>query len=121
MNRRQRRSDSHSEALFYQLEASCERAALEAMVLADADGLCVAASGDGEMCEEIAAHLPMVCDSVPVFDGSVRQTDDSRSVRMKRFAIDGSDLFLCAVGGNQAMRTFELNRAQAGVQRILAA
>lgn len=91
------------------------------MVLADSHGLCVAASGDEGICEEIAAHMPLVCDRVPVFEGSVLATTDSRNVRMTRFAVDGSDLFLCAIGGNQAMRTFELNRAHAGVQRILSA
>lgn len=121
MNRRQRRSDSHSEALFYQLEASCMRAELDAMVLADAHGLCVAASGDDEVCEEMAAHMPLVCEDIPVFDGSVRATANTRSVRMKRLELAGSDLFLCAIGGNHAMRTFELNRAHAGVQRILSA
>lgn len=120
MNRRQRRSDVHSEALFYQLEASCERAALDAMVLADAHGLCVAASGDDQVCEEVAAHMPLLCDNLPLFDGFMRSSDDERNVRMKRFDIAGSELYLCAIGGNQAMRTFELNRAHAGVQRILS-
>jgi hypothetical protein len=121
MNRRQRRSDSHAEALFFQFEASRERAALDAMVLADAHGLCIAASGDDDVCEELAAHMPLICDGTPVFDGSVQSVSDRHSVRMKRLEVDGADLFLCALGGNDAMRAFELNRAQAGVQRILRA
>ena len=35
--------------------------------------------------------MPLVCDSLPVFDGSVQATTDSRSVRMMRLEIGGSD------------------------------
>ena len=121
MERRQRRSEAHHEALFYQLEASRERAALEAMILADEDGLCVASAGDQNICDELAAHMSLVCERVAAFEGTVRVPDqDNRDVRMQRIWADGTELYLCAVGGNPAMRTFEIYRSATGVERILA-
>ena len=121
MERRIQRSDSPSEAIFYQLEASCHRAALDAMIIADENGLCVASTGDIDMCEEIAAHMALVCDDAQVFEGSMeRPIAETWTVRMKRFFADDVPLYIGAVGGNQAMRTFELNRSARGVARILA-
>ena len=120
MERRNRRSDAHHEALYYQLDTSCQRAALEAMVLADQDGLCVASSGDPDMCDEIAAHMAMLCEQDESFVGTVAMPDeDCRHVQMRRFAAQGTNLYLCAVGGDPR-RSHELDHSMTGVTRILA-
>lgn len=119
MERRQRRSEHPGTALFYQLDTCRERAALEAMILADEDGLCVASSGRVETCEELAAHMALVCDRVPYFEGTMLSSEERRDVFMKRFRVNGEELYLCAVGGNMAMRVFEVQRSETGVTRIL--
>lgn len=89
------------------------------MILADEDGLCVASSGDADECEELAAHIALVCDRVPYFDGSMLSSTTRRDVFMKRFMVNGELLYLCAVGGNMAMRVYEVQRSEVGVTRIL--
>jgi hypothetical protein len=122
MERRQRRSDTQGQALFYQLDASRTRASLEAMILADRNGLCVAASGeDSDMCDEFAAHMAIVCDRVTYFQGSVLSPSTRREVHMQRFQVGDDELFLCAIGGDSALRDYEISRSASGVNRILAA
>lgn len=121
MERRQRRSNSQGQALFYQLEASRERARLEAMILADRQGLCVAASADdSDLCDEFAAHMAIVCDRVDHFEGSVLSPTARREVNMQRLQVGDDELFLCAVGGDSALRDYEISRSASGVSRILA-
>lgn len=121
MERRQRRSSTQGQALFYQLDASRERAALEAMILADKTGLCVAASGDDDVCDELAAHMAIVCDRVPSFEGSVLSPTARHEVYMQRFDVGDEALFLCAVGGDSSLRGYEISRSAGGVTRILSA
>ena len=117
--RRTRRSDIHSQALYYQLDASRERAALEALILADEQGLCVAASGDPSTCEEFAVHTAMVCEDTAQFSGTVLDTSRRWDVSMERFDIKGVPLFLCAIGGDVETRTRALVQSMGGVSRIL--
>lgn len=118
--RRTRRSDQHSKALYYQLEASRERATLEAMILADEDGLCVAASGDPATCEEFAVHTALVCEDAQSFAGTILAPARRWDVSMQRFDVEGVPLYLCAIGGDEAERAQEIARSMGGVSRILA-
>lgn len=119
-DRRKRRSDLASVALSYQLEECCRTAQLEAMVLSDEAGLCLAQSGDPGSCEEIAARLPMVGRRVPEFDGVLFSPVRGFAVRMRRFVIGASELYMCAIGGRPDLRDREIDRSIAGALRILA-
>jgi hypothetical protein len=118
--RRQRRSDCHSQALYYQLDACRERATLEAMILADEDGLCLAASGDASVCEEFAVHTAMVCEDTASFAGTVLSPVRRWDVSMQRFEVEGVPLYLCAIGGDISERAREIARSMGGISRILA-
>jgi hypothetical protein len=118
--RRHRRSDCHSQALYYQLDACRERAMLEAMILADENGLCLAASGEPSICEEFAVHAAMVCEDTASFAGTVLSPARRWDVSMQRFEIEGVPLYLCAIGGEMNERAQEIDRSMGGVSRILA-
>ena len=102
-DRRTRRGDTLEDALNYQLAACVDAEGLSAMVLADADGLPLAAWGGSDTCEEAAARAPF------------RRDDD----QARRFRFGGHDLYLCAVGGEELARRRSLERSQNGVARIL--
>ena len=92
------------------------------MILADRHGLCVAAAGDdNELCDELAAHMAIVCDRVSYFEGAVLSPHARREVHMQRLQAGNDELFLCAVGGDSALRNYEVSRSASGVSRILAA
>lgn len=58
--RRTRRSGRAEEALLFQLDHVRSEAGLDAIVLATAEGLPVAHSGEDELCEELAALAPFM-------------------------------------------------------------
>ena len=121
--RRQRRSDERCEALLLQLDACRERGVLDAMILADRDGLCVATAGGPEAsdstCTEIAAQLPMIGDDMPSTDGLVLASGSLWNVHVRRFDMQGYPLYLCAVGGSGAERAGAVDSSVSGVGRIL--
>lgn len=119
--RRQRRSSKAAEALRLQLDASLRDAECKAMVLADGEGLLVAAAGEGMPHEEIAVYAAMVGAKVENFEGTLYSKDRHWSVRIRRFSAFGDHLFLCAVGGGGESRADNVQRSVGGVARILAA
>jgi hypothetical protein len=119
--RRHRRSTDLGEALQFQLDACREAGALRAILVSDDMGLCLAESGAGHHQDELAARLPQTVragiGSLPTalpagFEGAVA---------LKRFSVGPSTLFVCAVGGRSEARDANLERAERGFQRILAA
>jgi hypothetical protein len=60
LDRRRHRTDDPAEALRLQLDAVRRRAALDALVLADGDGLVIAHAGDRDGCAALAAAAPLV-------------------------------------------------------------
>ena len=101
VERRQRRGETLGDALNFQLAACVEDEGLQAMVLADADGLCVANWGDRDTCEEVAVRAPLPgAQARPVRFGAI-------------------ELYLCAVGGAAPARRRSLERSAQGVSRIL--
>lgn len=102
-DRRVHRSDQRGPALDHQLAACRRAAALDAIVVADEDGLVIAAAGGAEVCAELAA----LGSTAP---GSTRV-----------LAIDGARLRVIAAGGTVDRRGQELDRAAAAAHRILAA
>ncbi len=109
-----------SEAIALQLEASRRAASLNAMLLADQDGLCVASSGDMPN-DEIAVYTAMLGNKVENFEGMLYSKDGCYNVRIRRFIYGEQPLFLCAVGGGGEARASEIQRSLGGVSRILAA
>ena len=122
--RRRRRSNDPSQAIVHQLDASRQKAGLDAMILADHDGLCIAFSGPAVACEEFAARVSRISmphRSITGFETELWTEDDRWDVHVRRFDVDGFELCLCAVGGVAGERAVEVERSLRGVTRILAA
>lgn len=119
--RRSRRSHDTLEALHLQLE-TCRRAAgLDGMVLSDQDGLMLARAGDTDACDEVGARLPLLGQRTAEFEGVLLSAESGWRVRMRRFQVGASELYLAAIGGDEGRRESELGRATGAAQRILAA
>jgi len=116
--RRHNRSANTTRALFHQLTASLRRADLEGMVLADEEGMCLATAGNNHACDEIAAHLPLMGRKVKQFEGVLFGPAVQWDIQMERFEVDGSSLYLCAIGEGDA-RNDQLQHSMNGVTRIL--
>lgn len=114
-DRRRRRSDDLQVALSYQLDHSRAMASLDALVLADAAGLVIAASGSEPMCEELGALAPIACRA----PGLLSTALDGADVAFEALQVHGQQLFLAASGGNVA-REAHLTRSKEGVSRILS-
>ena len=120
-DRRRRRASDVALALRYQLDACRTEGALEALIVADEDGLCLAASGPAETCHEVAAVLPFLGRRRPRFQGTVLSARGGLRILVRAFQFGAQELYCCAVGGDESVRDQELDRSVAGVTRILAA
>jgi hypothetical protein len=119
--RRRRAETSVTLALTYQLDDCCRDGDIAAMVVADADGLPLAAAGDHYACDEVAVRMARVGHRIRTFDGTLFGDGHRWDVQMTKVAIDGSELLVCAVGGNAEQRKRQIARGAAGALRILAA
>jgi hypothetical protein len=119
--RRRRRADSITLALRYQLDDCCQQGSIQAMVVADGDGLPLAAAGDSYTCDEVAARMCHVGARIKEFNGTILGSGARWDVRMTKVYVDGSELLVCAVGGSPAQRKKQIARGAAGALRILQA
>jgi hypothetical protein len=119
--RRHRRAETTTEALRYQLAACCEDGRIQAMVVADGDGLPLASSGDTFACDEVAARMVIVGHKIQSFDGTLFGAGHAWDVQMVKVKIDDSELLVCAVGGSASARNKQIQRGAEGALRILAA
>jgi hypothetical protein len=94
---------------------------MHAMVVADEDGLPLAASGDLATCDEIAASMVHVGARTGAFDGTLLGGGQRWAVRMTKVMVDGSPLLVCAVGGSADQRAHQIARGAQGALRILGA
>ena len=125
-NRRRRRSDQPLQALTYQLEHIFERENLHNFTLGDARGLVIAQAGDIHESNVLAAYAPMLARSVAgryrrqVLSriGSVIPTITVDSIHVRRFKMEGQQLYLTLVGRPGVYRDVSLYRAITGVRRI---
>jgi len=117
-DRRHLRSQNTTRALNLQLESCRKDAALDGLILADDDGVCLATSGDPNACDEVAARLPFIGRKVPAFEGVMLGTDTGWRIRMRRIEISGADLYLCAIGDGDDHQAI-LTRSARGVSRII--
>lgn len=115
--RRTRRSNERQVALRYQLEHARESGGLEAVVLADADGLTLASSGDAAKCSEVAAMAPLMATSP--FGVPLSPLLQGLDVAVRPLMLNGQQLYLATVGGSVA-RDAVLSHSVHGVRRILA-
>lgn len=113
-DRRTRRSPHMQQALSFQLQRVRETAALDALVLATADGLPVAHSGEDELCAELAALAPFI----PVEGGDA--ADAARRLRAVR--IGAAQPLLLVFFRRKAPPELEpwAEHTHRGIQRILA-
>jgi hypothetical protein len=121
LERRRRRATTVTQALRYQLAACCEEGRIEAMVVADGDGLPLASSGDTYACDEVAARMVLVGTRIKEFSGTLLGAGHSWQVQMLKVQVAGSDLLVCAVGGTAEARKKQITRGAEGALRILAA
>lgn len=119
--RRRRRAETTTQALRYQLAACCEDGRIEAMVVADGDGLPLASSGDTFACDEVAARMVLVGSRIKEFNGTLLGAGHRWDVQMVKVQVDGSELLVCAVGGTAEARQRQIARGAQGALRILAA
>ncbi|MCZ7677318.1 MAG: hypothetical protein M5U28_00470 [Sandaracinaceae bacterium] len=116
--RRTRRSTHRDLALGFQLEHVRDKGRLEAIVLADDDGLALSTAGDPAVCRELAAIAPLLAKSIlgipmpPLLRGA--------EVALRVVHVHGQPLYLATVGGGVA-RDALLAHSMRGVHRILAA
>jgi hypothetical protein len=116
-DRRSRRSLHRDLALGFQLEHVRDRGGLEALVLADDDGLALAVAGDPAVCRELAAIAPLWAKSIlgvplpPMIRGG--------EVAVRVVSVHRQPLYLASVGGGVA-RDALLAHSMRGVRRILA-
>ncbi len=112
--------DNITQALRYLVAAACAAGPLDAMVLADRDGLVLAAAGDRDACAEVAQRVASMAIELATFRGRVIGAEAAWPVAIRRAAVAGMGLYVAAVGGTSAVRDAQLARAVAGVERILA-
>jgi hypothetical protein len=122
IDRRRNRSSDLGQALHLQLEACRAEAALDAIVVADDLGICVAAaSEDAAELEELAAWLPLSERTGLDRFRAPAPAGLAAPNALRRFVVGRSALFMCAVGGQIDTRAACLLRAELGFRRILAA
>jgi hypothetical protein len=121
IERRRRRTDVITEALTYQLLACCEDGGMQAMVVADNEGLPLASSGDATACEELAARMALIGARTPGFSGTLLGNGERWDVDMTKVSVHGSQLLVCAIGGDAGERQRQVARGASGVGRILGA
>lgn len=119
--RRHRRGATITQALRYQLAACCEDGRIDAMVVADGNGLPLACSGDAYACDEVAARMVLVGTRIREFNGVLFGGGQRWDVQMKKVDFQGSELLVCAVGGTAEARQRQIARGTEGAVRILAA
>ena len=119
--RRRRRASSITLALRYQLDDCCRDGRIQAMVVADGDGLPLASAGDTFACDEVAARMCHVGSRIREFNGTLLGGGSQWDVQMTKVYVDGSELLVCAVGGSSTERKKQIARGAAGALRILNA
>jgi hypothetical protein len=119
--RRLRRAETVTLALRYQLDDCCKDGSIEAMVVADGDGLPLAGAGDTYACDEVAARMVHVGARINEFNGTLLGGGCRWDVQMTKVMVDGSELLVCAVGGTPEQRKKQIARGAAGALRILNA
>jgi len=119
--RRRRRSVDPTLALTYQLAACCADG-VDAMVVADGDGVPLASAGDDYACDEVAARVVIVGRRIRDFNGTLLGAGQRWEVQMQKLDLGvAGEVVVCAIGGTAQSRTRQIRRSVDGAARILAA
>jgi len=119
-DRRYKRSSEIFQALGHQLKACWEDGSLDGLVLSDEDGLCLAAAGPADTCGEVAATLPMLGRKAGDFKGILLADRGGVSAMVQRFRVEDTELYMCALGGDEDRQARQIARSISGCARILA-
>lgn len=111
--------DNITQALRYLLAAACDAGPLAGMVLADRDGLILAAAGDRDGCNEVADRVASMAIELATFRGRVIGVEAAWAVAIRRAAVPGMGLYVAAIGGTAPARDAQLARTVAAVERLL--
>lgn len=117
-DRRRRRSDDPLVALHYQLSYARAEGAIDTIVVADSAGVVVAGAGSWAACEELAAYAPLF-ERAEAASPRIESLRGEVDVRRVRVGVD--TVIICARGARGAAGKSAIERASAGVERILAA
>ena len=117
IERRKRRSDDPVAALRYQLEYTREIGSLDAVLLADADGLLFAFAGELGVCEELGAYAPLFYQTV--LGLRLPRVFEQGKVTVHPTRILGESMYLVVLGDLGRERSHVVNSARA-IERILA-
>jgi hypothetical protein len=126
-DRRRKRSRDPLVALHYQLAQARQDGGLDAIVVSDDSGIVVAGAGAWAVCEELAAHAPLLVQGVwnePGLARPSRVAELAAQVDIKEVAVDGQTVLLCAragVGKGKSVPAAAMEHAARGVARILTA
>lgn len=123
IERRTRRSHHPLRALHYQLDDTAKLRGLDALVLADRDGLFIAGGGkraDHSHHDAVASLCPLVVrEGGNCFDG-VLDVPEGREMSVLMFSYRGQTLYLGALlGGQETGASNAMLHAMEGVLRIL--
>jgi hypothetical protein len=118
--RRVNRSDDILEALAHLLGATARRAQFSSLTLTEGQGITVAATGNADEAEEIAAISPRLAPGAGFWHGIIETDGGAKQVTVVPVSTDEGPLFLCAIGGRRPAIAAELLRSGVGVCRILA-
>lgn len=123
IDRRTRRSEHPLRALSYQLDDTARLRGLDALVLADQDGLFIAGGGqvaDGGNHDAVASLCPLVVrEGGNCYDGNLDVPGD-RDLSVLMFSYRGQTLYLGALlASSEASASGAMLHAMQGVLRIL--
>jgi len=107
------------EALELQLKACADRAGVDKMIVADEDGIVVAANTICGWCDDVAALMPYLTRGGRFAGMLLDEGSVGRPVSVRPFKALGDRLFVCAVGRLGERVDDELDMAASGVRRIL--
>ena len=116
--RRKQRSDSAAEAIELALAHAAHRADLDAVLVADEEGLLVAASPCSVDLETLAAVTPLVGRGQAM--AQVRRAGVPRGLTVEPVEVASELLYVAALGGKREARKREAIAGAAATRRILA-
>lgn len=118
--KRRRRSEKTQRALIYQLEHVFSEFEMDLIVLADHNGLIVAAAGDERAARVFAVYAKSLANGEEPNEAltAVMPDLDSERIVCESITLDELPLYLCAVMDRDEESLAGFSRARVGLQRI---
>lgn len=118
-DRRRNRSSFYKRAIELQLQAVADCGNFDSLVLADELGMVVAATGDRDRAEYLAAILPRLMDGKDVWQGEVSNRKERLEVSVAQVDVEYGSFYLTAVGEWKSDTLQDLAYTGQGIRRIL--